>query len=118
MPDHNFQEIKRIVNYRPYKRFSNEAYRESLLHDLSKEIFVNTDDGLQRFCDINILYRHALCGRKHAQSYQIPFITKDLTKVIMERSRLRNNFFKNRTGKNQTLYTEQRNYCVSLLVKI
>ena len=36
MTDHNFQEIKTIVNYRPYKRFSNEAYRESLLHDLSK----------------------------------------------------------------------------------
>ena len=47
----------------------------------------------------------------------MPFITKDLSKAIMKRSRLRNNFLKNRTGENKTLYTKQRNYCVSLLKK-
>ena len=49
--------------------------------------------------------------------HQIPFITKDLSKAIMKRSRLRNNFLKNRTEQNKTLYTKQRNYCVSLLKK-
>ena len=33
----------RAINYKPYKHFSNEAYRESLLHELLKEIFVNND---------------------------------------------------------------------------
>ena len=47
----------------------------------------------------------------------MPFITKDLSKAIIKRSRLCNNFLKNRTGKNKTLYTKQRNYCVSLLKK-
>ena len=47
----------------------------------------------------------------------MPLITKDLSKAIMKRSRLRNNFLKNRTGKNKTLYTKQWNYCVSLLKK-
>ena len=47
----------------------------------------------------------------------MPFITKDLSKAIMKRSRLRNNFLKNRTGKNKTSYTKQWNYCVSLLKK-
>ena len=36
----------RTINYRYYKHFSNEAYREFLLHELSKEIFVNNDDAL------------------------------------------------------------------------
>ena len=45
------------------------------------------------------------------------FITKDLSKAIMKRSRLRNNFLKNRTGEYKTLYTKQRTYCVSLLKK-
>ena len=45
------------------------------------------------------------------------FITKDLSKVIMKRSSLHNNFLRNRTGGNKTLYTKQRNYCVSLLKK-
>ena len=35
----------------------------------------------------------------------------------MKRSRLRNNFLKNKTEQNKTLYTKQRNYCVSLLKK-
>ena len=47
----------------------------------------------------------------------MPFITRDLSKVIMKRSRLRNNFVKNRTGGNKTLYTKQRNYRISLLKK-
>ena len=37
------------------------------------------------------------------------FITKDLRKAIMKRSRMRNSFLKNRTGKNKTLFTKQRN---------
>ena len=45
------------------------------------------------------------------------FITRDLSKVIMKRSRLQNNFVKNRTGGNKTLYTKQRNYRISLLKK-
>ena len=39
-----FKKLKpRTINYRSYKHFSNEAYRESLLHELSKEVFVNND---------------------------------------------------------------------------
>ena len=50
-----FKKLKpRTINYRSYKHFSNEAYRGSLVHELSKEVFVNNDDSLQRFCDINI----------------------------------------------------------------
>ena len=65
----------------------------------SQEVFVNNDDSLQRFCDISILNRHAPRKRKLARSNQMPFITKDLSKAIMKRSRLHNNFLKNRTGK-------------------
>ena len=70
-----------------YKHFSNEAYRESLLHELSKEVIANSDDGLQRFCDINIniLNRHAPRKRKHARGNQMSSITKDLSKAIMNK---------------------------------
>ena len=65
------------INFRSYKHFSNEAYRESLKYELSKEVSINNDDGLQRFCDINnnILNRHAPCERKHAQDNQMPFVS-------------------------------------------
>ena len=35
----------------------------------------------------------------------------------MKRLRLGSNLLKNRIGENKTLYTKQRNYCVSLLKK-
>ena len=82
-----FKKLKpRTINYRSYKHFLNEACRESLLHELSKEVFVYNDDGLQRCCDtnINILNGQAPRKRKLARSNQMPFITKDLSKVIMK----------------------------------
>ena len=45
------------------------------------------------------------------------FIAKDLWKAIMKRSRIRNNFHRNRMRKNKTLFTKQRNYPISLLKK-
>ena len=56
----------RTINYRCYKHFSNEAYRESPLHELSKEVFVNDDDGLQRLCHINIYILNRCGSRKNA----------------------------------------------------
>ena len=45
----------------------------------------------------------------------MPFMTKQLSKEIMKRSRFRNNFPRNRTEENKILYNRQRNCCVSLL---
>ena len=39
------------------------------------------------------------------------------TKQLMKRSRLRNNFLRNRTEEDKIIYNRQRNYCVSLLQK-
>ena len=47
----------------------------------------------------------------------MPFMTKQLSKETMKRSRLRSNFLRNRTEENKILYNRQRNYCVSLLRK-
>ena len=88
----------RLTNYRSHKNFSNEAFRECLLEKLSKEIFENNDEGLQRFCDINlqVLNQHAPQKIKYVRGNQMPFMTKHLSKEIMKRSKLRNNFLRNR----------------------
>ena len=78
-----FKKLKpRAINYRSYNHFSSEAYKESQLHELLKEVIVNNDDGLQRFCDINI---NILNKRKLARGNQMPFIAKDLSKAIIKR---------------------------------
>ena len=47
----------------------------------------------------------------------MPFMTKDLSKNIMKRSRLCNKYLNNNNEENRKLYAQQRNYCVSLLRK-
>ena len=109
----------RLINYRSYKNFSNEAFRECLLENFQKEIFENNHEGLRRFCDINlqVLNQHAPQKITYVRSNQMPFITKQLSKEITKRSRLHNNFLRNRTEENKILYNRQRNYCVSLFRK-
>ena len=108
----------KLIKYRSYKTFSNEAYRETLINNLSKENFINNDDGFQRFCDIslNALNKHAPYKKKHARGNQMPFLNKDLSKAIMTRIKL-NIFLQNKSEENKIRYTKQRNFCVSLLRK-
>ena len=76
-----FKKLKpSITNCKYYEHFSNEAYRLSPLHELSKEVFVNNVDGLPTFLDINIniLNRHIPCKRKHGRGNKTPFVRKDL----------------------------------------
>ena len=40
----------RVINYRSHRDFSNETFRVSLINNLSNEVFVNNDDGLEKFC--------------------------------------------------------------------
>ena len=44
----SFKKLKaRVINYRSYKHFSNEVFRESLLGKLSQQTFVNNDYGFE-----------------------------------------------------------------------
>ena len=109
----------RVINYKSYKHFSNEVFRESLLGKLSQQTFVNNDYGFEKFYNITlkILDKYAPRKTKHARGNQMAFMTKDLSKNIMKRSRLRNKYLKNNNEENRKLYAKQRNYCVSLLRK-
>ena len=80
----------RLISYRSYKNFSNEAFRECLLEKHSKEVFENNDEGLQRFCDINLQVSNQHAPQK--------------INYFRGRSRLRNNFLRNRTEENKILY--------------
>ena len=59
----------------------------------------------------------AFIKKEYARDNQMPLMTKNLSKEIMTRLRLRNKYLKNKTEENRLLYTEQRNKCVSLLRK-
>ena len=109
----------RVINYRSYRDFSNETFRVSLINNLSNEVFVNNDDGLQKFCKttMDTLNSFAPIKKKYARGNQMSFMTKNLSKEIMTKSRLRNKYLKHKTEENRLLYTQQRNKCVFLLRK-
>ena len=94
----SFKNLKlRVINYRSYKHFSNEVFKESLLGKLSQQTFVNNDYGFQKFCNITLktLDKYAPSKEKHARGNQMPVMTKDVSKIIMKRSRLHNKYLKN-----------------------
>ena len=86
---------------------------------MSNEKFVINDDGLKRFCElkVNVLKKHAPRKKKYPRGNHMSFFTKELSKEIMTRSRLRNKYLKNRNEENRAMYVKQRNYYVSLLRK-
>ena len=63
---------------------------------------------------IKLLDEHAPIKKKYRRGYLMSFVTKYLSKAIMKRQKLRNNYLKNKTDANSMLYKKQRNYCVSL----
>ena len=66
---------------------------------------------------MDALNSFAFIKKEYARDNQMPLMTKNLSKEIMTRSRLRNKYLKNKTEENRLLYTEQSNKCVSLLRK-
>ena len=56
---------------------------------------MNNDCGFEKFCDMSIkhLNKHAPT-KKYKRGNQMPFVTKDLSKVIMKKFKLRNNYLK------------------------
>ena len=105
------------VNYRSYKHFNEDLFRRDLiinLQNLNEEIR-DYDNFKEIF--MKVLNQHAPTKKKLIRGNNAPFMNKILSKAFMHRSKLKNNFNKNPTKANKTLYNKQRNFCVSLLKK-
>ena len=113
-----FQRIPaKIRNYRDYRHFDINIFRESILYELAKESVSYTD--LNKFIEICLktLKNYAPSKKEYNRGNQMAFMNKDLSKAIMDRTIFRNKFLKNRNDENRKKYSKQRNYCVSLLRK-
>ena len=55
---------------------------------------------------------------KYLRSNHSPFMNKNISKAIMDRTRLRHKFLRSRSIEDRKAYNKQRNYCVSLIQKI
>ena len=72
----------KTINYRSYKNFPNEKYRETLIDNLPKVNFINNDDDFQRFCHIRLdaLNKHAPSKKKHTRGIKSPTSIKNYRK--------------------------------------
>ena len=74
----------KTISYRSYKGFSNEKYRDTLINNLSKENFINNDDGFQRFCHISLdaLNKHVHVRRSMLKVIKCPSSIKNYRKQL------------------------------------
>ena len=106
----------KIIHYRDYKNFSNDAFRSELAIENGNLQNFNNLDSLLAKCK-NVLNRTAPLKQKHVRANNSPFINKTILKAIMKRTRLKNKFIKYRCERNKRAYNAQRNLCVSLVRK-
>ena len=64
-----------------------------------------------------VLNKHTPIKNKYLRANDSPFITKDLRKLIMNRSRFKNVYIKNKTAENWENYRKLRNECVKMTKK-
>ena len=105
-----------VISYRDYKSYSPYLFRAELNCILSFDLnFINNDTFTQIVMEL--LNRHCPIKFKYIRGNDSPFMTKELRKAIMQRSKLRNRLNKLTTIEASDNYRKQRNYCTSLLRK-
>ena len=73
------------------------------MSELSKAIIEENEEGLSDFLSTGkrILGLHVPLKQKYARGNHVPFMNRALSKEIMTRTRLRNNFLKDRSEENK-----------------
>ena len=105
----------KIIQYRNYKGFSNEAFTHELESALAK--FSQISFGTFKSTVDNILQKHAPIKKRYVRANQASFINSKIHKEVTRRTRLRNKFIDSKTDVDGIAYNKQRNYCVSLIRK-
>ena len=105
----------KIIHYRNCKSFNANLFKEELNNELLS--INNNNAGLVEFTNtvLSIVDKHAPIKRKYIRANNSAFMTKEV--AIMQRSKLRQKFLKERTNDSKHLHKRQRNLCVSLLRK-
>ena len=117
----NFKKFPpRIYTIGTIKNFQHDRYKEKLTPKLSNIVSENNNIILNGFFSIcsDALEQHTPFKRKYMRVNHLSFMNEIISKKIMKRTRVRNQFLKDGTDENKSRYTKQRNYFASLLREI
>ena len=106
-----------MVSYRKYKHFDGDKFKLEVFNKFSMQDPSSMDSKNFKDTFIESLKKHAPLKRKYVRANYSNFITKELIKAIMQRSKLCNLYLEVRSDENRIRYKNQRNICVSLLRK-
>ena len=109
----------KIISYMDFRKFSNNDFRTQILQDFSTLHLSNESTSLDLYVDfcIRALDVYAPKKKKYLRANSSPFMNKAFSKAVMDRTRFRNKFLKNRSAENKLTYNRRRNYSVSLTSK-
>ena len=104
----------KIVNYRSYKKFNENLFRDELKNTLLN--IDNANMNYDEFKDIfmKILNKYAPRKKKCIRGNNAAFMNKTLCKAFMHRSKLKNRFNKIPTEDNKKLYEAEKFLCFSI----
>ena len=107
----------KVVIHRRYKNCCNDYFRIELENALLKYDFNNID--CENFVKTFLTFfdKHVPKKKKYLRANHTNFMTKHLRKSVMKKSKLRQDFLKDRNGVSQSADRKQRNLCVTLLQK-
>ena len=105
------------INYRDYKNYNSCEFNKDLKSKLNSNTSAINYNNFQNIMS-EVLEQHAPLKTKYLRANNSPFMTKPLRKMIMNRSRCKNAYFKNKTVENWEKYRKLRNDCVKLTKKV
>ena len=103
----------KVIEYRNYKIF----HQNEFLRYLDQELIKSNSYNDEQYCDIftsifrRVLDQHAPLITKKLRGNMAKFMTKELRKAVMDRSRLKNKYLKWPSRENFLAYKKAKNIC-------
>ena len=105
----------KVVFYRKYKNFRNDLFRSELENELSNYDTNNIEYDIFLRTFLKILDKYAPMKKKYLKTNHATFMTKEVGKTIMIRSKWRNKFLQDKNEQWRSDYQKQRNLCFALV---
>ena len=100
-----------MITYWDYKKFNNNVFRSEIQSLCSSE----ADLGFFRDSILHIFNKHGPIKEKYLRANEAPLMTEEPHVAILKRSRLGNEFLREKNQRNRDNYNIQRNLCKKLL---
>ena len=106
--------LQKVIQYRDYKNFDSAISNNYLRKETENLNFSELDIATLRKIFIEILDKFVTLKKKFIRPNHSKFVTKELSKAIMLRSKLRNQFLKTKSQESKMKHNKQRNLCISI----